>query len=59
MLDAVLPRLTTLEGVAIVKDFRNDVVRNIDMDNVVLYNSFYDYRPEVIALIPRGRTRRG
>lgn len=50
MLDAVLPRLTTLEGVAIVKDFRNDVVRNIDMGNVGLYNSFYDYRPEVIAL---------
>lgn len=50
MLDAVLPRLTTLEGVAIVKDFRNDVVRNIDMDNVVLYNSFYDYREEVVTL---------
>ena len=50
MLDAVLPRLTTLEGVAIVKDFRNDVVRNIDMDNVGLYNSFYDYREEVVTL---------
>lgn len=50
MLDVVLPRLTTLEGVAIVKDFRNDVVRNIDMDNVVLYNSFYDYREEVVTL---------
>lgn len=50
MLDAVLPRLTTLEGVAIVKDFRNDVVRNIDMGNVVLYNSFYDYREEVVTL---------
>lgn len=50
MLDVVLPRLTTLEGVAIVKDFRNDVVRNIDMDNVGLYNSFYDYREEVVTL---------